>query len=325
MKIFEGVIRLTEDLNKIDEFAHKGELIDWWYFGGLLDKNDTKVSEWTIITNFVMARGFVDNLVCILIPPDKEPIDLSGWGLKAGCITAADNKLNVVCQTNNWVTGAYPNWNLHMERTKDGHNYIIDIQFQAEVDSNFRVYAIGKSKLGHFAVFRQRMNGKLTIDKDSFDISGVAYYEHMYGFIDPKSSRGWFWYCIPQTKAGNLSINIALGVSPQNEIFHKFVYFTEDGKNFGEFLNYNFEILEERSFEGVKYPFKFRIHEKNELGALEAVVTRTSNPNQAMHNTPFGKIAFITGNAHVTGTIEWKGKKFDIDSRSIGSNFLIIY
>ena len=75
---------MADDLKKIDEFAHKGELIDWWYFGGILDKDSGKLSEWTFITNFVMARGFVDNLVCILVPPSEEdlPVDLSGWGLR---------------------------------------------------------------------------------------------------------------------------------------------------------------------------------------------------------------------------------------------------
>ncbi|NVM52409.1 MAG: hypothetical protein HWN66_01815 [Candidatus Helarchaeota archaeon] len=317
----------NEDLKKIDEFAHKGELLDWWYYGGLLDKNDTKISEWTLIVNFVIARGFVDNLLCILVPPDENesPIDLSGWGLKAGCITASEKELNVTCQTNNWVTGGYPEWHLHMERSKDNHNYVIDVTYEAEVDSNYRIYAIDKSKLNHFAVFRQRMTGTLKIDEDEFPISGVSYYEQMSGFIDPKASRGWYWYCIPQTKTGELSMNIALGVSPTDEIFHRFVYFTEDGKNFGEFLNYDFEILEERVFDDIRYPYKFRIHEKNENGEIEAVITRASNPSQDMHNTPFGTVVFITGNAQVVGKMEWKGKKYDIAGRSIGSNFLIVY
>lgn len=315
-----------ENLTKIDEFAHKNELIDWWYFGGILDRNNTRLSEWTLITNFVMARGFVDNLVCILVPPDENEasIDLSGWGLKAGCIKASNKELNVTCQTNNWVSGAYPEWYLHLERSKDTHKYIIDVKLKAEVDSNFRIYTIEKSKLGHFAVFRQRMNGNITIDDEKLPITGISYYEHMYGFIDPKSSRGWYWYCVPQTNSGELAINIALGVSPTNDIFHRFVYFTEDGKNFGEFLKYDFEILEERSFQHVKYPFRFRISEKNESGELKAIVTRAANPSQDMHKTPFGTVAFITGNAQVAGTIIWNGKTYDITGRSIGSNFLII-
>ncbi len=316
-----------DDLKKIDEFAHKNELIEWWYFGGLLDKNETKLSEWTLITNFVMARGFVDNLVCILVPPNEteSPIDLSGWRLKAGCIKASDKELNVICQTNNWVKGAYPEWHLYMERSKDGHTYLIDVNFKAEVDSNFRIYSIGKSRLGHFAVFRQHMTGTITIDNEKFPVSGGSYYEHMYGFIDPKSSRGWYWYCVPRTNKGDLSINIALGVSPTDEIFHKFVYFTEDGKNFGEFLNYNFEILETKSYQDITYPFKFRISEKNENGELDATITRALNPCQDLHQTPLGTVAFITGNAKVVGTIVWKGKEYDITGRSIGSNFLIVY
>jgi hypothetical protein len=313
------------ELSKIDEFAHKGELIDWWYFGALFDKTKTKISEWTFISNFVIARGFVDNLVCILIPPNKDPIDLSGWGLKAGSIKAASNELNVTCQTNNWVTGAYPEWHLHMERTREGHNYGIDLQFKAEVNSNFRIYAIEKSHLGHFAVFRLRVKGTLTIDSEIFNASGVSYYEHMYGFIDPRSSKGWYWYCMPQTKMGNLSMNIALGVSPNDNIFHRFVYFTENGKDFGEFLNYRFEILEYQSFQGIKYPYKFRINERNDTGTIEAVITRTSNPSQGFHVTPFGNVIFITGRAVTNGHIEWKGKKYDITGKSIGSNFLIVY
>jgi len=316
---------MAEDLSKIDEFAHKNELIDWWYFGALLDKTNTGLSEWTFIANFVMARGFVDNLVCILIPPNEEPIDLSGWGLKAGCIKAADQELKVTCQKNNWVIGAYPEWHLHMERSKDNHDYSIDMKFNAEVNSNFRIYSIEKSRLGHFAVFRQRMKGKITIDGEVFNVAGRAYYEHMYGFIDPKSSRGWYWYCMPQTKKGNLSMNIALGVSPNDEIFHRFVYFTENGRDFGEFLNYKFEILEERTFGEVKYPYKFYLSERNENGKLKAIITRTSNPSAGIHNTPFGKITFITGNAIINGKLEWKGEKYDIAGKSIGSNFLIMY
>ena len=78
-------------------------------------------------------------------------------------------------------------------------------------------------------------------------------------------------------------------------------------------------------FNDIKYPYRFKISEKNENGAIEAIVTRTTNPAQDMHHTAFGTIAFITGNANVTGTIKWKGSKYDIASRSIGSNFLIIY
>ncbi len=314
-------------LKKIDEFAHKNELIDWWYEGCLFDKCDHKLSDWTFISNFVVARGFVDNMVCILVPPDEtEPaIDLSGWGLKAGCIKTSTKELNVTCQTNNWMTGGYPTWRLHLERSKEGHNYMIDLAFKAEVDSNFRRYEIEKSHLNHFACFRQLATGTIAIDDEILPVSGVAYYEMMSGFIDPKSSRGWYWYCVPQTNSGELAMNIALGVSPNDEIFHRFVYFTENGKHFGEFLHYDFEILEERDFQGIKYPFKFSIHEENEAGAIDTTITRATNPSQGLHHTPFGTVAFITGNAHLTGTIRWHNKEYDITGRSIGSNFLIIY
>lgn len=322
-----GESNVSDELNKIEEFAHKRELIDWWYFGGIFEKNQTPISEWTFISNFVMARGFVDNLVCILVPPheEQEPIDLSGWGLKAGCIRASSKELNVTCQTNNWVKGGYPHWHLHLERTKENHNYVIDLQFQAQVASNFRVYAFQKSYLNHFAVFRQRMEGSIKIDDEIYPVTGISYYEQMNGFIDPKSSRGWYWYCVPVTEAKDLSINIALGVSPTNQIFHRFVYFTEDGEHFGQFLNYEFEIMEERSFNDVTYPFKFRITEENEDGKLDAIVTRTSNPSQKMHHTPFGTVAFITGNANISGKITWMGKSYNLLGRSIGSSFLIVY
>ncbi len=316
-----------DNLKKIAEFADKKELINWWYEGCLFDKSNNRLSEWTFISNFVVARGFVDNMVCILVPPDeKEPaIDLSGWGLKAGCIKTSNKELNVTCQTNNGMTGGYPEWKVHLERSKEEHNYIIDLTFKAEVDSNFRRYEIDKSHLNHFACFRQRANGTITVDGETFPVSGVAYYEMMSGFIDPKASRGWYWYCIPQTNSGELAINLALGVTPTDEIFHRFVYFTENGKDFGEFLNYDFKVLEERMFNDIKYPYRFKISEKNENGAIEAIVTRATNPAQDMHHTPFGTVAFITGNAKVTGTIEWKGKDYDISGRSIGSSFLIIY
>ena len=316
---------MNNELNRIDEFAHKKDLIDWWYFGALLDKTDTKISEWTFISNFVIARGFVDNLVCILIPPNESPIDLSGWGLKAGSIKAKTKELNVTCQNNNWVTGGYPEWHVHMEQSKDKHAYIIDLKFKAEVDSNWRRYEKDTSYLNHFAVFRQRVSGTLIIDGESFDVSGVAYYEQMSGFIDPKVSRGWYWYCVPQTYAGDISMNIALGMTPEDEIYHQFIYFTEDGKEFVEFLNFKFEVLEEKSFKNVNYPFKFRVSEKNENGEIEAIVTRASNPTQDMHDTPFGTVAFITGIAHVEGKIVWKGKEYNISGRSIGSNFLIVF
>ena len=316
-----------DDLKKIVEFANKKELINWWYEGCLFDKSDNKMSEWTFISNFVVAHGFVDNMVCILVPPDESDpsIDLSSWGLKAGCIKTSDKELNVTCQTNNWMTGGYPEWKVHLERSKDEHNYIIDLTFRAEVDSNFRRYEIEKSHLDHFACFKQRASGTVTIDGEVFPVSGNAYYEMMSGFIDPKASRGWYWYCIPRTDSGELAINIALGLTPKDEIFHRFIYFTEDGKNFGEFLKYDFEILEERDYQGIKYPFKLKISEKNENGELNAVITRATNPAQDMHQTPFGTVAFITGNAHVVGKIVWKGKEYDIKGRSIGSNFLIIY
>ena len=246
-------------------------------------------------------------------------------GFKAGCIKAASKELNVSCQTNNWLTGGFPEWHLHLERMKDGRNYLIDVIFTAEVDSNLRIYAIDKSRLQHFAVFRQRMKGTISIDGEEFPVSGVSYYEQMSGFIDPKSSKGWYWYCVPLTASGELSINVALGVNPKDEIFHRFVYFTENGEDFGEFLNYSFEVLEEGSFNDIKYPYKFRISEKSESGELEAIIMRTSNPAQDMHQTPFGTVAFITGNAKVTGKIVWHGKEYDITGRSIGSNFLIVY
>ena len=70
---------------------------------------------------------------------------------------------------------------------------------------------------------------------------------------------------------------------------------------------------------------KFRLSETNVDGSIEAILTRASNPAQDMHKTPFGTVAFITGNAHIEGKIEWKGKEFDITGCSIGSSFLIIY
>jgi hypothetical protein len=100
---------------------------------------------------------------------------------------------------------------------------------------------------------------------------------------------------------------------------------TEDGKNYNEFVNYSFEIEEERELEGNRYPHRFRLQEEKKEGKLDVRIIRAENPFARVHSTPFAKIAFVSGSARMEGKMTWKGKTYDLAGPSLGSAFLIVY
>lgn len=312
-----------EDIHRIDEGSHMDEVIEWWYFNAIFDQN-CDLPGWSLIQPFTLARGLMENIHFVLIPPGKPVHDLSWYELPAGSIETSEKDVNVRFGKN-FIRGKYPRWSTHMEKEWEGKKYALDLEYHSQVDSQFRIYQSGNSRLNHFAVFRYGVEGVVTLAGKKHKVTGVGYHEHMFGLIDPASSRGWIWYCVPRTQKEGLAINLALGVAPDDSIFHKFFYFTEDGKNYNEFVNYSFEIEEERELEGNRYPHRFRLREEKKEGKLDVRIIRAENPFARVHQSPFAKIAFVSGSARMEGRMTWKGKSYDLAGPSLGSAFLIVY
>jgi hypothetical protein len=89
-----------------------------------------------------------------------------------------------------------------------------------------------------------------------------------------------------------------------------------DGKSYHMFEDCEFEPLSWIDVEGsVGYANKYRVTKKTPDGELDITITR--DKHAGLLASP--EALFVTGFVETTGFLEWKGVRYEVKSRSIGS------
>ncbi|MFX1452561.1 MAG: hypothetical protein ACFFCM_17115 [Promethearchaeota archaeon] len=314
-----------------DEGEHKNDLLEWHYLNGFIEKTpNNPYSGWKFITNFTKARGFFDNVMFLLFPPGKDPIDRSKYSMKYRSMKFAKGKLEGRVQ-NDMIKGRYPNYEIYIEKTEENKISSLNVKIfplikpkWAFIEKGGKVIA-DQSKLAQYAFLKTGIEGQLTVDDIPAPIKAVGYYEHVWATINPKAFKGWMWYCSPNASkiTPKLSINIAIGLRPDDSLTTRFVHYTFDEENFYAFDDYDVEILETAVHDNMEYGTKFKVTQKLPNRELNITITRDKHPSTRTHQGGFAVLRFITGGAWLKGHIIHDNKKYEIDGDSIGSSFLL--
>lgn len=314
---------ITSQIGRIDEVAHPDEPVEWWYFNSVLSVPGSPIDGWAFVTIFTIFRNIADNVHGLLIPPDGDPVDMSGYELTPGAISF-NEKIMDVSWSGNSCHGKYPSYTVHFDGAdkSTGKNYAVDLEIKCDISPGFFTYSFGNSKLNHFVVFRTKAAGKVTLNGILYDVNGIGYFEHFFGFLDLTASRGWYWYGSSGTIKHNMAVNIGMGVMRDNSMPCRFIQFSPEGKDIYSFENFDFQPMEEKDFDGVKYVSKFLIKEKNSSGEMECIISRNPSAYKRMNQSTFGPAIFVTGFASQEGYIKWKNKEYDLKSNCIGSAML---
>ncbi|MHA1299987.1 MAG: hypothetical protein ACTSO9_11255 [Candidatus Helarchaeota archaeon] len=326
-----------EILTEEDEGFHK-DLIEWYYLGGIFDENSGKFSNWLFITTYLIARGSREfNSMWLFPPEDKEQVyDIGYMNLKPRSVKGSRKRVDVGYK-NNFIQGYYPNYHFYFESLEPKH--ILNIKFEADTEPRWItkkneqdkkvIRGIKNSYLHHYFIPRVLLEGTITVKNKSYNVQGDGYWEHSRGFIDPLEIRGWIWIGIPRAegKGKGLCINIAstfnLDGTPQNQV----LYFTENGKDYGNIYKYDFKIIETEKFvEDISYWTKIQLIGKEGNDKIELTFVRSPNTYKidAAREGSTMKGRFITGPCKCTGTLEWEDRKYKIRSIAIGSSMFLV-
>jgi len=319
-----------QEVTPEDEGEHRSDLLEWHYLNGFIEKSpNNPYSGWKFITNFTKVRNFYDNVMFLLFPPGEDPLDFTKYNLKRRTMKLAKGKLEGKC-LNDSIEGRFPNYKLHIENlSEDGKFNCLDLKFSPTISPKFistdedHKVENDNSKISHYAFLNTEIKGDLTVNGETAPIKAVGYYEHVWATIDPKAFMGWMWYSSPKTSSG-ISINIAIGLRPDDSLTTRFVHYTFDGENYHNFDTYEVEILETAVHDDIEYGTKIHISQKTaDEREMDITITRDKHPSTRTTPGGFADLRFITGGAKIEGYIIHDKKKYNVDGDSIGSSFLL--
>ena len=200
----------------IDEGAHfKSKLVvcrEWWFFSVIF--NSSMLKNWSLTVGFAhMAYGDIFGK----LKPDLFLLSLTDdKGNSYGGIINKDRLIKKTLSAgspgvslkfdNNWAEGSYPYWHVHIEDNDldAKHDIIVDLDFVANslplwtVMDRFKLENMEKSNIAQYMVPSCTVVGNVTLDGNSFDASGIGYYEHSWtpfyirrGMIPVVRLNGW--------------------------------------------------------------------------------------------------------------------------------------
>ncbi|MEU2042240.1 hypothetical protein [Nocardia niwae] len=306
--------------------------VEWWYANALLEAPGTPVDGLALVGVFSLFKGVIEEGRHLLISPHSGTFADFGTGpLKQGTIRADSTALDVRNGAN-YLRGAYPDYQLHVEgRASNGADIQVTLSYTADVAPEREGYI--DSQLNHYVVYRSAVTGTVTIGSESYPVGGYGYVEHLYGTLgwlepylgDPDPPifvNGWNWYWSPTAGPDRVVVQ-AGGIITEGQPL-PFVSVCADGETFTHFTTGRFEILEEREVEGVAYVHSFRLTDSNDSGAVDLVFTRRDAAQRAVKQAPGGnKVVFVTGFTELVGSVRLGQREYDVTSRALGSVFTV--
>lgn len=107
----KGIERFT---GRVEEGAHREEPVEWWYANSFISAPETPFDGWTFVTIFTSFRNIIETVHGLLIPPEGDTVDLSGYDLASGTIVNSTEGVDVNWK-DNYIRGEYPKWKVHFE------------------------------------------------------------------------------------------------------------------------------------------------------------------------------------------------------------------
>ncbi|MGY2032433.1 hypothetical protein [Nocardia gipuzkoensis] len=306
--------------------------VQWWYANALLEAPGTPLDGLALVGVFSLFKGVIEEGRHLLISPHAGTFADFGTGpLRAGSIRTSSTALDVR-NGPNWLRGAYPEYELHLEgEASNGADIRVSLTYQADIAPEREGYI--DSQLNHYVVYRSVISGTIAIGAEEYPVGGHGYFEHLYGTLGwlepylgepdpPIFVNGWNWYWTPA--AGPDGVVVQAGGIITEGAPLPFVSVCADNATFTHFTTGRFEVLEERMVDGVAYAHSFQLTDRNDAGSVDLVFTRRDAAQRAVKQGPGGnKVVFVTGFAELTGTVRLGEREFDVSSRALGSVFTV--
>jgi hypothetical protein len=302
--------------------------IEWWYANCLIESPGSPVDGCALIASFVRFRGALEEGRFVLISPDTGTVLDFGTGrLTEGTMSTSSRVVDVAIGPN-YLRGPYPHYALHVENSSGLRGCSVDMSLQALSKPEELVH-VG-SQFKHFGVFRLGVRGTIILDDHTHHFTGLGFFEHVYGELGWHQplrpgvvrSTGWNWYFSPATGPDEAIVEFWGFRTSDDPQPRPYVSVSLDGENFIRFTTGAVEVLEERELDGLSYPHRLRITDRNESGELDLVVTR----RDAAHHTSSKpgrstRLFFVTGLATFEGELCTGETVVRLDGRAFGSAY----
>ncbi len=306
------------------------EQMEWWYANILIDAPGTPIDGYLLLGAFMRFDGVTEEGRYWLVSPETGMVADFGTGRQApgSAMRASEEKVDV-SNGPSYFRGGYPSYELHIEGEADGTPHSATLTYEADVAPEQSKYIDGQLK--HFAVYRMKVAGSISIGEDTYEVTGLGYYEHLYGTMawfpsDDDTARlieGWSWYWSPDAGPDDVTVEIG-GFIVEGER-EPFLSLCADGQNPVMFASGDMETLEEREHsDGVDYPHQLRFTDSNERGSVDLVVTRRDAAFRGDNRFGDRALFFMTGFATFEGTATLDGVEHDLTGRAFGSVFRVV-
>lgn len=163
---------------------------EWWYYIAFFNKEDSELKNWSMMVSF-NQMGIFDMLFCAIF--EENNIYYGGKTTRwKGAMQASGPYVNVEFE-NSSIVGRYPEWQINAEKKKkDGSRVIVNVTYKAKMLPMWLFFNSGlnssNSRIGHYCILNNDVNGTVTINETSYNVSGGGYHEHSW-INDKKRNR----------------------------------------------------------------------------------------------------------------------------------------
>jgi predicted secreted hydrolase len=178
-----------------DDAAHLDEPVEWWYWTGHLEAADERRFGFEFV--FFRATVPVEGIMAHVAITDVDATVFSYDSvLQEGSVPAIENAFELSLGGLS-AAGGDGEDELHGETGAYSFDLTLEAAKPAVLHHGDGYTDYPEGGYTHY-YSRERMaaDGTLTVDGESHDVSGSAWFDHQYGDLAPVSAQGWDWFAI---------------------------------------------------------------------------------------------------------------------------------
>lgn len=306
------------------------QAIRWWYFNLLIDAPDTPLHEHLLVLAFTKFRSAVEQGRFLLISPTAGTLaNFSTPSVREGAMSWScdDVEVNIGDST---IRGGYPGYEVHATGMCEGAEYRIDLSYTADLEPERLTHFDGQLK--HFVVYRMLGRGTVVIGDKTWPVTGIGFYEHLYGDLGwerlegvagarPRFAKGWDWYSSPKLGDG-LAFEFWAFIAEDEPQPAPFVSVALPSGEFVHFDQVSVAAERQGNADGIEYSSGLRVRASGADRHLDVVITRRGSDN-AMTTPPHlrNRALFLTGFADITGAATIAGVVHQLNGPIVGSAY----